>query len=155
MLVLASVRLDVCNQLSSESVFFFPDIPHISRNLETEKRNRIGFSRKILFTLKSAKKRPQMGPKWSFYDFSKKFPKRFAGVKMKNERYWSYLFSCANPLSRWENSRLQVNGWILGQNAIIQSDYKILWSSISLEVMHVSIASISLLCGMEIFTRER
>ena len=42
-----------------------------------------------------------------------------------------YLLSSANPLSAKNLSQ------IIGQNALVQSDFRILWSSISLERMHI------------------
>ena len=102
MLVLASPHPSVWTSVTNFSwnLFFFSDILHSNRNLETEKRIRSGFSRKKFLWSKIGKKDskwvqngvnqlkgPQTGLQWSFYDFSKKFSESF---RWRNQK-WKIL----------------------------------------------------------------
>ena len=54
----------------------------------------------------------------------------FAGINLNGKALQLSVFLCQSHI--WENSGSQV----VGQNTLVQSDWRILWSSISLEVIH-------------------
>ena len=97
-------------------------------NLKAEKIHRSAFSKKVLFCPKISKK----GPRWTqndgFLTFHKKFSLLFAVSNLKWKKFPTFLCKPHIREKFWFS--------VIGENDLVQSDCRIIWSSISLEGIH-------------------
>ena len=97
---------------------------------KAEKNHRSAFSKKVLVCLKTSKKGPIWTQNDGFLTFHKHFSLLFAVSNLKWMKLQFPIFLCKPHI------REKIWFSAIGENDLVQSDCRIIWSSISLEGIH-------------------